>query len=301
MRFGRDRQHPGALPVDVEPQPLDIGLHAVQVVSPHRLELVDFLGPAGLSVRQAVGEAGVDEAAVAARRRPSHPFGVDEHDSLVRIALCGMQCRPQPGVTRPDHQQVCGDGTRQLGVLAAAACPATSSRRRLPQATVRPDLGRRGNRTPSAHRGHYGVGIARGVKSVANIAKMDDVLLFPGRAAQVRRRSGRRSRGSRWPSRRSRQRMAESAVLRANALDGEGRRRGGPADLLRHHVAFAEWLRRTLEDRRTHAPRAHCGWAGENALVMSRCSGARRCRGSGAVLRRLRRALFSGPGERRRR
>ena len=46
MGFGGNRQHPVALPFDVEAQPLDVGLHAIEVFQPHRVELVDLVGPA---------------------------------------------------------------------------------------------------------------------------------------------------------------------------------------------------------------------------------------------------------------
>ena len=108
----RHRKHSGALPVDIEPQPRNIGLHAIEVLAPHRLECFDLVGPARLSVRQAMGQTGVDEAAVATRRRPSDAFGVDQNDLLLRVALCGMQCRPQTCIASTHHQQVCGDRTR---------------------------------------------------------------------------------------------------------------------------------------------------------------------------------------------
>ena len=118
MRFGCHQQHAGALPFRVEPERLDIGLHPVEVLPAHRLECVNLVGPAGLSVLPAVREAGVDEAAVATRGRPADPVGIDEDDAAIRISLGGMQCGPQPGVAAADHQQVADDrsgGPRVVG------------------------------------------------------------------------------------------------------------------------------------------------------------------------------------------
>ena len=117
MWFGRHRQHAGALPFGVEPERLDVGLHAVEVLPAHRLERVNLVGPARLSVLQAVCQAGVDEAAVAPRRGPADPVGLDEHDAAIRISLGGMQCGPQPRVTPADHQQVADDRSGSLRVL----------------------------------------------------------------------------------------------------------------------------------------------------------------------------------------
>jgi hypothetical protein len=52
----------------------------------------------------AVRQAGVDESAVAARCGPRDSVGVDENDPSIRIALCCMQCGPQPGVAAADDQ-----------------------------------------------------------------------------------------------------------------------------------------------------------------------------------------------------
>ena len=117
MWFGGHRQHAGALPFGVEPERFDVGLHAVEVLPAHRLEGVNLVGPACLSILQAVCQAGVDEAAVAPRRGPADPIGLDEHDAAIRISLSGMQCGPQPGVTAADHQQVAGDRSGCLRVL----------------------------------------------------------------------------------------------------------------------------------------------------------------------------------------
>jgi hypothetical protein len=117
MWFGRHRQHAGALPFGVEPERLDIGLHAVEVLPAHRLERVNLVGPARLSILQAVCQAGVDEAAVAPRRGPTDPVGLDQDDTAIRISLGGMQCGPQPRVAPADHQQVADDRSGSLRVL----------------------------------------------------------------------------------------------------------------------------------------------------------------------------------------
>jgi len=64
-----------------------------------------------------VRQAGVDEAAVAARRRPADPVGLDQDDAEIRISLGGMQCGPQPGVSPADHQQIANDRFGCLRVI----------------------------------------------------------------------------------------------------------------------------------------------------------------------------------------
>src|SRR3954449_12167950 len=81
--FGRHRQHAGALPFGVEPERLDIGLHAIEVLPAHRFEHVNLVGPAGLSVLHTMCQAGVDEAAVAPRRGPTDPVGLYEDDTAI--------------------------------------------------------------------------------------------------------------------------------------------------------------------------------------------------------------------------
>ena len=119
MGFGGDGQHAGALPVDLHVVFLDIGRHAVEVRHTEALELVELLGPARLPVLGAVGEAGVDEAAVASRCRPPDPFGLDQHDLRAGVTFGGVQCRPQSGVAATDHEQVAGGRTGQAGIVRA--------------------------------------------------------------------------------------------------------------------------------------------------------------------------------------
>jgi hypothetical protein len=74
-------------------------------------------GPVGFSVVVAVGQAGVDEAAVAAGRGPTDAVGLDENDASMRVALCRMQSGPEPGVAAADDQQVAADRSCQRRVL----------------------------------------------------------------------------------------------------------------------------------------------------------------------------------------
>ena len=104
MGLGGNRQHARTLPFGVQAQSLDVGLHAVEVLSAHRSERVDLVGPARFSVLLAVCQAGVDEPSVAAGGGPSDPVGLDQDDSPIRITLRGMQCGPQTGVAAADHQ-----------------------------------------------------------------------------------------------------------------------------------------------------------------------------------------------------
>ena len=117
MGFGGDRQHAGALPLRVQPEALDIGLHTVEVLYAHLVERVDLVGPARFSVLGAVRQARVDEAAVAARRRPPDPVRLDQDDGAIGIAFGGVQCRPQPGVSAADDEQVAGDRLGQRRVI----------------------------------------------------------------------------------------------------------------------------------------------------------------------------------------
>ena len=111
----------------------------------------------------------------------------------------------------------------------AAVCPATSSRRCLPQASVRPGQDRRGHRTPSPHRADYVLGGARDDKSVAGDAVAPGEVLAAPSAPTV-----------------------DIAVclldVTETAKRERVRRRGDPEELLPHHVAFASWLRRHAED-----------------------------------------------------
>ena len=119
---------------------------------------------------------------------------------------------------------------------------------------------------------------------------IDDVLLLIAGASGAGKTSVREAIAARLtlPSRRSRQRMAECAVVRANALDGEGRRRGDPEELLPHHVPFASRLRVTpkIGGYMPHVLTT-VGWAN---MHWSCCAAVdlRRYRGSGA-------GLSSGP------
>ena len=221
MWFGRHQQHAGALPFGVEPERLDIGLHAIEVLPAHRLERVNLVGPARLSVLQAVRQAGVDEAAVAARRRPADPVGLDQDDAAIRISLGGMQCGPQPGVSAADHQQVADRSIRLPAGNRAAGCRATSSRRCLPQAHVRPGRDRRGHQTPSPHRGHYGVHADRGANRSPS----------PRGCTCIAPRLGASG--------------ADRTSVRETIAGALARGAGAPA------VAFAVWLRRHACDPRT--------------------------------------------------
>lgn len=124
---------------------------------------------------------------------------------------------------------------------------------------------------------HYGVSIARGVKSVAGAAMMDAVLLLISGASGSGKTSVREAIAAHLepavtavelrhlgavpdpPTLEWRQRMAEEAVLRAVRLDRDRRhlllagdpvapgevlgRRGDPAELFARHAAFADWMR----------------------------------------------------------
>ena len=90
MRFGGHAQHAGALPVDFHVVVLDVGRHPVQVGPAQRFKLVEFLRPARFPVLRAVGEAGIDEAAVAARCPPAQTLGLDQHHPGIGVTLGGV-------------------------------------------------------------------------------------------------------------------------------------------------------------------------------------------------------------------
>ena len=138
-------------------EPLDLGLHAVEVLHAHRVELVDLVGPPRLSVLKSVGQARVDEPAVATRRRPADAVGLDQHDALVRIALCGMQCRPQPGVAAADDQQVAGDRRGQARIVGPLDVEPHRSEGACGQRTFDQCGSRPWRRTPFPQLGPYGL------------------------------------------------------------------------------------------------------------------------------------------------
>ena len=117
MRFGGHRQHAGALPLRVHAVFLDVGLHPVQVGQAQLFEPAELVRPARPPVLVAVGDAGLDEAAVPSGRRPAHPFRLDEQHPRAGIAFDRVQRRPQPGVAAAHHEQVTCQRTRQLGVF----------------------------------------------------------------------------------------------------------------------------------------------------------------------------------------
>ena len=119
VRFSRDGEHAGPLPLHVHAEFDDIGLHPVEVGYAQPLELVEFVRPACLSVVCAVGQAGVDEAAVATGGRPSQALPFDQHDVGAGVSLGGVQGRPQPGVATADHQQIAGQRYGQAWVVRA--------------------------------------------------------------------------------------------------------------------------------------------------------------------------------------
>ena len=69
-----------------------------------------------LAVGDAVGQARLHEAAVAAAGGRADLVGVDQHDVARRVALLGDDGRPQPGVAAADDAQVAGLGAHQRRV-----------------------------------------------------------------------------------------------------------------------------------------------------------------------------------------
>ena len=111
-----DLDHAGALVVAVDLVLADRRLDLVQVAPPELLEDLDLVRPARHRVADAVGEAGVHEAAVATARRRPALVGVDQDDVGGRVALLGDDRRPQPGVAAADDAQVTRFGSHEGGV-----------------------------------------------------------------------------------------------------------------------------------------------------------------------------------------
>jgi hypothetical protein len=114
----RDVDDPGALVVAVDVVLLDRGLDLVEVPQAELFEDLDLVGPAGHRVAEPVGQAGVHEAAVAARRGRTALGGVDQHDVAGRVALLGDDGGPEPGVAAADDGEVAALGAdeRRVGV-----------------------------------------------------------------------------------------------------------------------------------------------------------------------------------------
>ena len=92
---------------------------------PSRSSDVVLVGPAGAAVLLAVGEAGLAEAAVAARRRPPDGVGLEQHHPRAGVAALREHRGPQPAVAAADHGQVGGRPARRAG--GTSSCSRVSS------------------------------------------------------------------------------------------------------------------------------------------------------------------------------
>ncbi len=103
----------GALEPAVDGLVGDGGLDGVEVGPTQSLQEVDLPGEAFDAVAEAVGQAGRTEAAVAPRRRPSAPVGLEEDDVPPGIGGLGQPGRPQTGEAPADHDEVRLGATHQ--------------------------------------------------------------------------------------------------------------------------------------------------------------------------------------------
>ena len=101
-----DVDHARALVVAVDAVAPDGGLDLVEVLEAEALERRHLVGEALLAVADAVGEAGLHEAAVASAGGRADGATLDEHDVAGRVALLGDERRPQPGVAAADDAEV---------------------------------------------------------------------------------------------------------------------------------------------------------------------------------------------------
>ena len=106
----------GALVVAVDPVARDRRLDLVEVVLAEAFQHLDLVGPPRLRVGDAVGEAGVHEAAVAATRGRPDRACLEQHHVLAGVALLGLDRGPQPGVAAADDAQVAVLGAHQCAV-----------------------------------------------------------------------------------------------------------------------------------------------------------------------------------------
>ena len=81
-------------------------LDRIEVRVPEAVELTQLLRPAALTVRLAVGQARVDEPAVAPRGRPADRARLDEDDAALRIPFLRTDRGPQPRVAAADDREI---------------------------------------------------------------------------------------------------------------------------------------------------------------------------------------------------
>ena len=111
-----DVDHAGAFVVAIDVVALDRGLDVVEVLQAELFEQRQLVGEAGLPVGDAVGEAALHEAAVAAAGRRADLVRVDQDDIAGWVALLGDDRGPQPGVAAADDAEVAADRAHERGV-----------------------------------------------------------------------------------------------------------------------------------------------------------------------------------------
>ena len=114
MLLDREVERAGAFEVGIHAECGDVILDGVEIRHAERVEAIEFFRPPALSVLSPVGQARVDETAVASGCRPADRFGLQQHDLSGGVAARRPQGGPQPGVAAADDGQVGFDVAREL-------------------------------------------------------------------------------------------------------------------------------------------------------------------------------------------
>ena len=129
VRLDRDVDVAPVLEVAVDPEPLDVGSHRLEVRQSEPLEHGDLIREAGEAVADPVGDRRRDEATVATARSTPDPVGLDEDDAASGRPRLRVDRRPEPREATPDDAE--------LGVRGSLE-PRPGPRRRPPVEPERP-------------------------------------------------------------------------------------------------------------------------------------------------------------------
>ena len=83
-----------------------VGAQAGEVLQPQPLQRLQLVGEAREPVAEAVGQRGLDEAAVAAAGGAADPLGLEQEDVAAGVVGLRLQRRPEPGEAAADDAEV---------------------------------------------------------------------------------------------------------------------------------------------------------------------------------------------------
>jgi hypothetical protein len=106
VRLERDLDRPARLEPALDPVALDVGPHPGVVLLPEALERLHLLGETGEAVGDAMGEGGVDEAAVATARGAADLLRLEQDDVAPGVVGLGVQGGPEAGEAAADDAEV---------------------------------------------------------------------------------------------------------------------------------------------------------------------------------------------------